>query len=340
MPLVSEKGATNQGQRRDLSEMLYQADKKKCPLKSAIKKGKYPAAFKAEWAHDSFDDPKIDGVVEGKDVTEFEDAFPKYGLLSSYIHKLRRTAMVSDLQEEVADPAGIGQKKSMAKATAKKLIEIGRDLETLLLSDRDAQAGAGTAKAYETRGLLKWTDANAAGACPIPEYYRTPTGSVFSGAAVNTLTERKFTDMMQARYDEVGEPIDLRMYCGTALRSHISQFSTLAPEVTDMVVVRRHNSSKQDVLSQKVTMVETEFGSFSLHNSSFINIGGNPKSVASRHQGIAFDMGNLELNMTKAPTWKPLQDNGGGPRGLIETIVMLRVANPLDLMRVNPSNGQ
>lgn len=340
MPLVSEQGSTKVGQKRDLSEQLYQADKKKCPFKSAIKKGKRPGAFMAEWAHDSFDDPRINGVAEGKDVTEFEDAFPKYGLLSSYIHKLRRTAMVSDLQEEVADPAGIGQKKSMAKAVAKKLIEIGRDLETLLLSDNQSQAGIGSVKPYETRGLLRWTDANATGANPIPEHYRTPTGSVFSGAAVSTLTERKFTDMMQSHYDEVGEPIDLMMYCGTALRAHISQFAVLSPEVADMVTVRRHNSAKQDTLSQKVTVIETEFGNVKLGNSSFINIGGDPKSTASRHQGIAFDMSNCELNITKAPTWKPLQDNGGGPRGLIDTIFMLRVGNPLGLMRVNPSNGQ
>lgn len=289
-----------------------------------------------EWPLDNFDDVKTAGVVDDEDVSKFEDAFEKYGLLRTYLQIHRRTPKVGNLQEKVANAAGIGQKKTMAKAIAKKLVEIGRDIEATWLSDNQAQEGMGTTP-YKTRGLLRWTDQEQS-VLPIPKQFRTPEDAVFN-AALSTLTEDSFSDMMQARWDEVGEAQDFTFATGSTLRKHISKWSTYAPEEADLTTIRRFNSNKSDTVTRKISVIETEFGTLKLRNSSFINLSGDPKSTLSRMQGIAFDAANIQGRWAEAPSFTELPNLGGGKRGLIESISQLRPANPKDLLRVNPTGA-
>lgn len=336
MAHVSERGATREGQHRDLSDALTQVDKKQCWFKTMVKKGTAPMNTLGEWPLDDFDDVNTSGVVDDKDETEFEDAFSNYGLLKTYLQVLRRKPKVGNLQQKVANPAGIGRKKSMAKAIAKKLIELGRDIEATCLSDNEAQEGVNTTTPYMTRGLLKWTDQEHT-VLPIPEQFRTPAAAVYSGGALAAFAESDITNMLKARWDEVGEPANFVLATGSSLRTQIATFSIYAPTETDFEVVRRFNSNKADTLTRKVSVVDTEFGMVTLRNSSFINVGGDPKSVASKRQGIGFDSGSIQLRFAENPSFEPLPDLGGGPRGLIEAIIQLRPSNPKDLIRINPN---
>lgn len=336
MPMVTEAGAIKPGVRRDLSDQLLYVDMKKTPFKSAIKKGKRPTAKLVEWPADDYEDVNTEGVMSGKDVTEFEGAFDGYGLLSTYIQKFRRTAKVDDVDEETSNVAGIGIKQLFGKAIAKKMKAIVRDKEAAFLSDNNAQAQA-NGNPWMTRGMMQWAEDNATGVCPIPEQYRTRAGARFT-AGLSTLTEKKFSQMMQAVYDETGEPDDFTGYCGTELIAHMSEWAIYTPNVTDTTVVRRHNGDSK-TLSRKVPIIDTNWGTLKAMPSSFINLGGNPKSAESKRLGIFGDMAKIEEREVKKGGFKRLEDAGGGPRGYIDCITALAVMNPVGLLQVKPSGA-
>jgi hypothetical protein len=337
MPIVTEEGAVKKGVRRDLANTLLYVDQQKTPFKSAIKKGEKPKNKLVEWPADDYDEPKSEGVISGKDATEFEGAFDGYGLLSNYVQKFRRTVAVDDMDEEISDIAGIGQKKLMGKAIAKKMISFARDKEFTFLGDNDAQP-QGAGKPYQTRGALQWAKAHGESSiCPIPEQYTTPAGCRYTGTLSN-FNEQTFTDMAQARYDEVGMGVDMTGWIGTSLANHMAQWTSYMPDKANHQVIRSHES-KANTLTRKVPIIETEWGNYKFICSNFINVGDDRKSAASKRLGFFCDMATMEERETRTGGFKRLEDGGGGPRGFIDGISCLVAKNPVDLMLVQPSGA-
>jgi hypothetical protein len=236
------------------------------------------------------------------------------------------------LQHKVAKAAGIGKRKTMAKAIAKFLTVIGRDMEATFLSDNETQAESGNA-AYKTRGLLRWAQSTAQAVHPVPSNFRTPAGAIYSGA-IGSLTEETFGTMAKARWDEVGEAEELTMAVGSTVKQRVSKFSVYQPDEASHTIVRRFNSSEATTLKKKVDVIETDFGTFMLRLSSFINTAGDPTSDASKRLGVAFDLSKVKCRFAEKPGYVEHPNLGGGPRGLIEAIGVLRPTNPMDLMKI------
>lgn len=124
--------------REDLTDMLSILAPEETPLLSSLPKRRATANYH-EWTCDTLSAPQTDGIVEGSDVTSFEDAFENRVRLGNYVQEMRRTYMVSNRQQLVES---VGPAK-IAQAKGKKIKELKRDVEATLLSANDRVAGGG-----------------------------------------------------------------------------------------------------------------------------------------------------------------------------------------------------
>jgi hypothetical protein len=315
------------GKREWLADTISVADAKEKPLLAMVPKGRKIVNTLARWQADKYDDPVTDGVVDGKDVESYENAAEYRQELSVYCQKVRRTAKVSEMAEDVSNVAGASAGE-LARSIDKKLEEIGRDIEATLCSDNDTQADDGT-NAYKTRGLGSWINNSAQSVLPVPSAFRTPAASI-NATAMASLTEALFKGVLKSVYEQRGKNQDLILLCGTALKETISSFTQVSSGATNVyTTIRAYN---QDINNRKIInnilVYEGDFNTVKLVPSLLLASG---TSNAPTRRGYVLDMDMLELSWNKMPQVKQLPDLDGGPRAVVKAIFCLKVLNPLGL---------
>lgn len=320
------------GKREDLADIIAVVDAKETVLSSTIRKGKKPAAALTEWQVDNMPSTSTAGVVDGTDVTSFssgENYASGRARIGNYIQQFRRVPAVSRLEETVAvvaginnaDPNGVSGNTEFARAKAKSTIMLKRDVETALLSDNGAQADNGTVP-FLTRGLGKWLVVSGSkdSVQPVPDAYCSPSASIYSGA-IASFTEDSFRTLLQSRWAQTGKAGNLLGIVGSDVKNAISDFSRYLPNKTSNTSVRFYNQSPEDKkVSTAVDIYSGDYGDVELFLSAF---------VPNTTRGYIIDPEYVELRTHTAPYFTQLPDLGGGPRGIVETIVALAVTNPL-----------
>lgn len=324
MPGLLEKDQV--GKREWLADIISLADAKEKPLLAMIPKGSKVVNTLARWQADKYDDPQTDGVVDGKDVESYENAAEHRQELSVYCQKVRRTAKVSEMSEDVSNVAG-ARAGELARSVDKKLEELGRDIEAVLCSDNDTQADNG-AIPYKTRGLGSWINNSAQSVLPVPTAYRTPAASI-NTTAMASLTEALVKAVLKSVYTERGKSQDLVLLAGTALKEVFTGFTAVASGTNAYATTRAYNADlNQRKIISNVLVYEGDFNTVKLVPSLLLAVG---TSNAPTRRGYVLDMDMLELCWNKMPQVKPLPDLDGGPRRLVKAIFALKVLNPLAL---------
>jgi hypothetical protein len=314
------------GKREDLSDIISVVDAKKCVLTSLIAKGKKPTNTKFSWQADNYATPSTAGVVDGTDVSAYEDAAENRGKLENHVQLFRRTPMVTQMAEEVSvvagindsDPNGVAGSTEFARAKAKKVVELKRDIEQTLLSDNEAQEDNGT-NAYKTRGLGKFLQSSAQSYLPVPTAFLTPAASIFSSGYL-TFDEDDMRALLQSRWEKTGAAdANLVGILSANIKNRITDFTRWVPNVSNFTIARAYNPANTSKVESKVDVYSGDFGTVELMLSSFL---------PDAYRGYIIDPSYVELRTHTAPRIKPLPDLGGGPRALIEAIVGLCVKNP------------
>lgn len=327
MPATFERNQV--GKREDLADAIYNIDAKDYPALSLIPKGKKPTNTKMSWLADAYDAPNTEGVVDGADVSTYEDAAENRALLESHVQKFRRTPMVTDMAENVSDVAGVTSE--MAEAIKKKTVEAKRDVEAALCSDNEAQADNGTVP-YKTRGLGKWVQSTAQALLPVPEAFRTPSASV-DATALASVTKAVVNGVMKSQYAQTGKKQTYALLCGTSLKARFTEMVGYQPTVANFTaVLRTERSSEGTAYQDTIESFTGDFGTYDLILSNWLAFNNSTK-VSDARRGYALDPKMLELRFNKQWMYRALPDLGGGPRGLIETILGLVVKNPLGLAK-------
>jgi hypothetical protein len=303
-----------------------------------------PGNVRQEWSVDDEAEDKPEGVSDEKDEDEFEDAFEKYDMLEMYIMQFRRGVKVGLFAQMVAENSGIPRGKAMAKSVAKYIKRLAKDIEMRILGEAECQKGKGNIP-YEWRGLFRWAQATAQSVLPVPENYRPAAAAIITNAWADISSgaagEEILGNGLQARYERKGAGKDLVGICGTQLKRAISKMTTYDEVDATVTPLRRYNEDPER-LRQKVDVIMSDFGTIKLQTSIFINVqGANGKadrySDAARRRGIFVDMGDLQLSHTEKEKFHKLEDKGGGPRGFVRAINLLKVCDPTGLMAVKPS---
>ena len=184
------------GVREDLSDYISAAEMKDTPVTSMIPKGKKIGNMRLDWQMDADLDNSTGGVLDGTDVTSYQDAAENRELGSVYCQWFRESAKVGTLAQDVSNVAGVSEKEK-ARAVMKVLTQVKQNIEARISGDDDTTAQSG-ATAYTTRGLGSWINNTAQGTLPVPSAYRTPTSSIDSTASTAAATEASINDVVKS----------------------------------------------------------------------------------------------------------------------------------------------
>lgn len=296
--------------REDLSDMLTRLEPQDTPLFSLCNKEKAKATT-LEWGVDKLASPNADGVGEGEDVASFVNKAADRARLSNYVQKFWRPWMVTDFQENV-DTAGVAS--DVADAETKAMLELKRDVEFCIASANDKQQESGTGSPYKTRGLLDWID--SAGPSDVPSAYRTPSGSI---VAIGSITEITFNDILDSIFTKTGSVGRMTCVASVALRKKISAFARTGVAATGV-----NYSVNEEAKSKTITLsVKVYDGDHGLVNI----VDGNPDCMVAS-TGFFIHAGSMTWKSLKAIGSKRLEDQGGGPRGIVDMIGGLCISHP------------
>ena len=298
--------------REDLHDAITQLAPSETPVLSSAEKFKANATY-VEWGVDKLSAPTTTAVSEGADVSNFDDKFENVARLGNYVHKLRRSYRVSDLQQAVSS---VGP-QDIARAELKAVKELKRDAEAALIGtqDRAAENGAGTA--YTLRGLGDWLDSS--GPADVPAAYRTPSDSIHSSG---TFTETILNRMVTSIYRVSGVTNSLTLVADTALRRAITDFAR-ADTITG-AVRQNDNSYLNNMIKLAVGVYQSDHGLVTIVD---MNPDCSPdttnKDVGYLVNPEYYAVGELiSLGSTRLPNL------GGGERGYVDWTGTLKVSHP------------
>lgn len=315
---------TQVGKREDFADYIVNVDAHNTPVLSRIKHDKAPTNTTPKWQVDAYPEPNTAGVLDGKDAANFEDLGRREELFG-VVQKFWRKPKVSDFAENVSDVAGI--KSEMAEQIRKAFVMIKRDGESRICGfDLEAQLDNG-AVPYETRSLGRWIQNNAQAIFPVPEAFRTPTASIDAGAA-NSRTEETVRTMTKSIWEQTGEKKRLMVPLGSTLKARFSTFASYAPGTgaANPLPLRSWQQRDMTKVLQQVDILENDFAILELMLSNFISV----DEPQHRHRrGFILDPDRMSFAYNRKPRVKPLEDQGGGPRAIVDMIGLLKVKNPL-----------
>jgi hypothetical protein len=327
---MAELLITNQvGAREDLADLIAVADQKSTPLLSMAKKSKDPTNPLFSWLVDAMNEPQLNGVLSNQDATTFSNQAANRARLYGRIQKMWRLPKVDDLAESVSDVAGIGRKREMARSVTRSLQELARDLESVFCSDQDSTEQSGTTP-FKTRGLGSWisNSAQSDSATAVPAAYRTPAASI-STTATNSITDGTIQALLQSLYEQCGKNKSYTLLCGPTLKRRFTGFQQVQFGSTNTgATVRLFNQDAADLsYTAKVDLFVGDFGDLALTPSLFL--AKDQVTASQLRRGYILDMDGVSIRYNRRPRYMPLDDAGGGPRGIVDTIAALQVDNPL-----------
>lgn len=337
---------TQVGVKEDLADVISLVDMRTTPFFTMCPKGAEPINALYSWQVDQYETFNTAGIVDGADITVFENKARFRARLYGRIQEWRRAIMVSIIAENVSDVAGLGKKQEMAHGILKATVEVKRDIEATLLQHAvDSQADNG-AVPYLTRSLGAWltNGFTFTDSLTVPTSYQTPTTSnlnssttaAYGGAYTTsaTLVENQLQGILQSIFLQRGEKKDFDLFCGPTLRRAVTNLSVYTANLSSNTVARTFYHDEQDSKEMQSTIdfFAGDFGTVRLVPDLFISRDTDAAGTGvSLSAGFVLDMELLMLRWNKRPYFHPLPDEGGGPRGAVIAIGGLEVLNPLGL---------
>lgn len=189
------------GNREDLQDKIYMVSPEKTPIVSAIRR------FKAgnrlhEWQRDSLASPNKDNaVVEGDDRTG--TALTATGRVANTVQLFDKVAVVSSTQEKTKSA---GRSSEMKYQVSKKMVELKRDLEAMVLSDNVAVAGdSSTARKSAGLGAMIYSNVSHGGAGATPAHTSGLATAAQTAGTNRAFTETLLKTVLQSIFTNSGE---------------------------------------------------------------------------------------------------------------------------------------
>lgn len=294
------------GQRENLTDIISNIDPVDTPFFSNISKGDADAKLH-EWQTDAL--AAVDGSnaqLEGDDVGTFDAVVPT-ARIGNYTQISRKTVVIAETEEEV-DKAG--RDSEMAFQISKKGKELRRDIETILLQNQGAAAGAvGTArKLGSILAFIKTNDDFGVGGAS-PSWTNVPTAPRTDG------TQRTFTDVMlktvmQAGWSE-GATFKILMV-GAYNKTLASAFTSIATRTYNL-----------NAVGDTVPVV----GSVDVYIGDFHTLNVVPNRFQRGRDALLLDNELISLRYLRKFRTKKLGETGDNMKRLMVVEYTLRVEN-------------
>lgn len=317
------------GNREDLTNFLTILEPEDCPKTSTFAKTTKATNTFQTWQADSLAPVDFSGVLEGQDVSAFNNEAANRARFGNYVQMFRRPWMVSRLQE-ASDPAGVSSE--VANSKVKAMREIKRSIEAAIGSDNDMQADNGVVP-WKTRGLGNWIRATAQSVNPVPSAFLTPSASI-DATATGSLTENLFNDVFQSIFQVNGGRRNYTLFAGPNLKRAISKFQRQEGTTTakSYMVTQDANENK---VTLNVTVYDGDFHTVTVIPDMFNGLAdGADPSVTTNTQkarGYVIDPALVGISTMLGMQAEELEDQGGGRRGFVSTTLLLVCKNPKGL---------
>lgn len=223
------------GIRENLADVIYNISPTDTPFMSNAGRGSAESTL-FEWQTDALAAAVTNNQqVEGDDIVAFDAVTPTVRL-GNYCQISRKTAIIAGTEEAVKKA---GRKGELAYQMSKKSAELKRDMESALLSNVGAAAGA-AATARVTGGLLAFikTNVNLGATGVSPVYTNLPTG-VRTDGTLRNFTEVILKDVVQQCWTSGAKVNDMTLMVGAVVKQEISAFAGIATKTFTQTVVEK-----------------------------------------------------------------------------------------------------
>lgn len=316
MPIALEPNLV--GKRQDLQDMVYVADVKTTPGLSSIKKGEPIRNMLYDFEVKSYGTRKAGGVPDGQDVNAFDNQSPKY-VMQARGEVFRRAPMVGFVAQKMSLAGGVaGTKNLYNEAKADQAKEHARDMEKELWSNQDSQPDTGLGSKFRGLGLWTTPSPTLTDTLSIPVPAQIPSNQVFTGVLANML-EDDVGALIQAKYENTGASSDLRGFVTPLVKNKFGFFSRYQANVTaftSSVFVTTGKLEGNTLFGPTVDVYKSDWGTFQLFPvlTDF---------TPSTKWGLFIDMNHPRIRSAGTDMFDDLPDLGGGPRGLLESIISI-----------------
>lgn len=237
------------GNREDLQDKIYMVSPEKTPVVSSIRR--FTATQRLhEWQRDSLATPdKDNAVIEGDDRTG--TALTATSRVANTVQLFDKVAVVSGTQEKTKSA---GRGSEMKYQISKKMVELKRDIEAMILSDNVAVAGnSTTARKSAGLGAMVYTNISHGGAGATPAHTSGLATTAQTAGTNRAFTETLLKTVSQATYTNSGEFPSLI----SLTPSHKGTFSAFAGIATNRYQVAK---GKQGVIVGGADVYMSDFG--------------------------------------------------------------------------------
>lgn len=237
------------GNREDLQDKIYMVSPEKTPVVSSIRR--FTATQRLhEWQRDSLATPNKDNaVIEGDDRTG--TALTATSRVANTVQLFDKVAVVSGTQEKTKSA---GRGSEMKYQISKKMVELKRDIEAMVLSDNVAVAGnSTTARKSAGLGAMIYTNISHGGAGATPAHTSGLATTAQTAGTNRAFIETLLKTVSQATYTASGEFPSLI----SLTPSHKGAFSGFAGIATNRYQVAK---GKQGVIVGGADVYMSDFG--------------------------------------------------------------------------------
>lgn len=317
------------GDREDLTDFLTILEPEDTPKLSTFAKTKRMSNTYQEWQVDNLANVDFAGVLEGQDVTAYNNESNNRARIGNYVQQFRRPWMVSRLQE-ASNPAGVSSEVAQSKSKAMR--EIKRSIEAMIGSDNDMQQDNGTVP-WLSRGLGNWIRATAQTTNAVPASFLTPSASIDTTATAS-LGESGFNDVFQSIFQRNGGRRRYQLFAGPSLKRAISKFQRQegTSRTNSYTVTQDATEHRIDL---NVTIYDGDFHTVTIIPDLFNGIlDGAAVTGATNQQkarGYVIDPQLVGVGYMIGMESNELPDMGGGRRGFVYAALTLMVKNPTGL---------
>ena len=306
--------------REDLQDALISISPTETPFMSAIGRRNVDNTY-FEWGEVDLASPSTSNrVIEGESAPG-NDAPTNANRLGNYTQISDKVVEVSDTAEQVN---GAGDAQTVAKQIAYKLKELKRDMESMLVSNVAASAGAsGTAR--QTAGLPAWLRTNVDRSTGTvdganPTLSGTTSGSPDAAAtdgSCRALTEDLLKSVIADCWDNGAEPSIV--LCGSAVKQRISSAFTGSS-------TRYQDMADRTTLSAAVDVYVSDFGELTIVPSRWLETRetASEGAVAGRDVFV-LDPSYARVAYLQTTKQKPLARTGHAERRLISVEYGLQI---------------
>jgi len=322
--------AEQAGKRQAWANIIANIQASTFPVTSMAAKAERPGQVLETWQVKTYPDTPHAGVPDGKDATDF-DSNPRKEI-QMRAQKSWRKPGVSDFADE-AEIVGLNGTES-AEQIKDALILLKKTMESRVCSAYNCQADNGVL-GNETRGLFSYGQNTAQSYLPVPDGYRVPTTSRYTGSLASFNERDYFLPMARSSYIQRKGPFKMHGFLGIELKAVFTEFSKYVDNVANKTAVRSFTKPQEDssyVLCVDKLVLDT--GEIDLHPTPYLykDRDTGADTAYTHKSGIFLDMDMLRIAYTRLPRVVKLPYLGGSNKAIVDTIFMNLMDNPLGMM--------